>query len=222
MHFLLHLILKQYEPSNALDSFKLKSQRPCNSFYVRWPRVRLNFKAVANARLSLRACESACSLGEDPVTPGHQLECAAINHHPSPDGFSHQCDVFQPHQLQNVDGYVEADDRFSFYWKYCLNCKCGYNTVSFEMIAHFIKICVYDKKNNNQWPWWSPTDGYRHNSDQQEFPKDFPSDSCRESESIVSMLLSSSQVYSASTDVDCGTILLKSEANTWKSLEIRH
>uniref|UniRef100_A0A1I7W667 Transmembrane protein n=1 Tax=Heterorhabditis bacteriophora TaxID=37862 RepID=A0A1I7W667_HETBA len=92
----------------------------------------------------------------------------------------------------------------------------------FKIVAHFIKICVYDKKNNNQWPWWSPTDGYRHNSDQQEFPKDFPSDSCRESESIVFMLLSSSQVYSASTDVDCGTILLKSEANTWKSLEIRH
>ncbi|PAV81451.1 hypothetical protein WR25_22273 [Diploscapter pachys] len=57
----------------------------------------------------------------------HSLECAAINHHPSPDGFSHHCDVFQPHQLQNVDGYVEADDRYSFYWKYCLNStrKCG-------------------------------------------------------------------------------------------------
>ncbi|VDL73577.1 unnamed protein product [Nippostrongylus brasiliensis] len=83
--------------------------------------VRLNFKSVASARLSLRACESACSLGEDPQTPGRSLECAALNHHPSPDGFAHHCDIFQPHQLQNVDGYVEADDRYSFYWKYCLN-----------------------------------------------------------------------------------------------------
>ncbi|ULT95582.1 hypothetical protein L3Y34_004353 [Caenorhabditis briggsae] len=93
----------------------------CNSFYVRWPRVRLNFKAVAEARLSLKGCQSACSLGEDPVSPGKQLECAAVNHQASPDGFSHHCDVFQPHQLQNVDGYVEADDRFTFYWKYCLS-----------------------------------------------------------------------------------------------------
>ncbi|RCN52474.1 PAN domain protein [Ancylostoma caninum] len=38
--------------------------------------------------------------------PGRALECAALNHHPAPDGFAHQCDVFQPHQLQNVDGYV--------------------------------------------------------------------------------------------------------------------
>ncbi|KAK6031023.1 hypothetical protein OSTOST_02830 [Ostertagia ostertagi] len=52
---------------------------------------------------------------------GRLLECAALNHHPSPDGYAHHCDVFQPHQLQNVDGYVEADDRYSFYWKYCLN-----------------------------------------------------------------------------------------------------
>uniref|UniRef100_A0A1I7U7E6 ZP domain-containing protein n=1 Tax=Caenorhabditis tropicalis TaxID=1561998 RepID=A0A1I7U7E6_9PELO len=93
----------------------------CNSFYVRWPRVRLNFKAVAEARLSLKGCQSACSLGEDPVSPGKQLECAAVNHQASPDGFSHHCDVFQPHQLQNVDGYVEADDRYTFYWKYCLS-----------------------------------------------------------------------------------------------------
>ncbi|KAK6750007.1 hypothetical protein RB195_002168 [Necator americanus] len=100
---------------------------PCNAYYVRWPRVRLNFKSVANARLSLRACESACSLGEDPQLPGRSLECAALNHHPAPDGFAHQCDVFQPHQLQNVDGYVEADDRYSFFWKYCLNSsrRCG-------------------------------------------------------------------------------------------------
>ncbi|CAP26214.2 Protein CBR-LET-653 [Caenorhabditis briggsae] len=65
----------------------------CNSFYVRWPRVRLNFKAVAEARLSLKGCQSACSLGEDPVSPGKQLECAAVNHQASPDGFSHHCDV---------------------------------------------------------------------------------------------------------------------------------
>ncbi|KAL6740534.1 hypothetical protein Aduo_013881 [Ancylostoma duodenale] len=108
-------------------SFATAGPPTCSAYYVRWPRVRLNFKSVANARLSLRACESACSLGEDPQMPGRSLECAALNHHPAPDGFAHQCDVFQPHQLQNVDGYVEADDRYSFYWKYCLNStrKCG-------------------------------------------------------------------------------------------------
>ncbi|EYB93902.1 hypothetical protein Y032_0177g575 [Ancylostoma ceylanicum] len=108
-------------------SFATAGQPTCSAYYVRWPRVRLNFKSVANARLSLRACESACSLGEDPQMPGRSLECAALNHHPAPDGFAHQCDVFQPHQLQNVDGYVEADDRYSFFWKYCLNStrKCG-------------------------------------------------------------------------------------------------
>ncbi|CAB3409139.1 unnamed protein product [Caenorhabditis bovis] len=95
----------------------------CNPFYVRWPRVRLNFKAVSEARMSLKACQTACSQGDDPINPGKQLECAAINHQNSPDGFSHHCDVFQPHQLQNVDGYVEADDRYTFYWKYCLASK---------------------------------------------------------------------------------------------------
>ncbi|CAI5449709.1 unnamed protein product [Caenorhabditis angaria] len=99
----------------------LPTSNKCNSFYIRWPRVRLNFKAVSEARLSLKACQSACSLGEDPISPGKPLECAAINHQSSPDGFSHHCDVFQPHQLQNVDGYVEADDRYTFYWKYCLS-----------------------------------------------------------------------------------------------------
>ncbi|KAK6058500.1 PAN domain protein [Cooperia oncophora] len=110
-----------------LIRISFEKESPCNPFYVRWPRVRLNFKPVANARLSLRACENACSLGEDPQMPGRLLECAALNHHPSPDGYAHHCDVFQPHQLQNVDGYVEADDRYSFYWKYCLNTtrKCG-------------------------------------------------------------------------------------------------
>ncbi|CAJ0600857.1 unnamed protein product [Cylicocyclus nassatus] len=103
------------------------TSQQCSPYYVRWPRVRLNFKSVASARLSLKACEGACSLGEDPQLPGRALECAALNHHPAPDGFAHQCDVFQPHQLQNVDGYVEADDRYSFFWKYCLNStrKCG-------------------------------------------------------------------------------------------------
>ncbi|CAH60755.1 Protein let-653 [Caenorhabditis elegans] len=115
-HPLISLLLLIAFYSTSSEAFVPK----CNSFYVRWPRVRLNFKAVAEARLSLKGCQSACSLGEDPVSPGKQLECAAVNHQASPDGFSHLCAVFQPHQLQNVDGYVEADDRFTFYWKYCL------------------------------------------------------------------------------------------------------
>ncbi|VDO40495.1 unnamed protein product [Haemonchus placei] len=75
----------------------------------------------AHARLAKILRRQQCSLS------GRSLECAALNHHPSPDGYAHHCDVFQPHQLQNVDGYVEADDRYSFYWKYCLDSKrkCG-------------------------------------------------------------------------------------------------
>ncbi|CAJ0584340.1 unnamed protein product, partial [Mesorhabditis spiculigera] len=98
-----------------------------NSLYVRWPGVRLNFRAVASGKLSLKACQSACSLGEDPVMAGKSLECAALNHQTSVDNFNHHCDVFQPHQLQNVDGFVEADDRYSFYWRYCVDShkQCG-------------------------------------------------------------------------------------------------
>ncbi|CAJ0928735.1 unnamed protein product, partial [Mesorhabditis belari] len=98
-----------------------------NSLYVRWPGVRLNFRAISSGKLSLRACQSACSLGEDPLQAGKSLECAALNHQTSVDNVNHHCDVFQPHQLQNVDGFVEADDRYSFYWKYCVDSskKCG-------------------------------------------------------------------------------------------------
>lgn len=128
----------------AVGPLYLEALPQCSSYFVRWPRVKLNFQAVASSRISIRACQSACSLGEDPQVPGRVvlskskrqcpgrgLECAALNHHPSPDGFSHHCDVFQPHQLQNVDGYVEADDRYSFYWKYCLNC------------SFLLSICLY-------------------------------------------------------------------------------
>ncbi|GMT25050.1 hypothetical protein PFISCL1PPCAC_16347 [Pristionchus fissidentatus] len=71
--------------------------------------------------ISLRACQSACTLGEDPIHADKSLECSAINHQDAVDHFSHHCQVFQPHQLQNVDGFVEADDRYSFFWKYCLS-----------------------------------------------------------------------------------------------------
>lgn len=93
----------------------------CSPVFVRWPRVKLNVRAVAQGPISLRACQSACTLGEDPIHADKTLECAALNHQDAVDHMSNHCQVFQPHQLQNVDGFVEADDRYSFYWKYCLS-----------------------------------------------------------------------------------------------------
>ncbi|GMR48318.1 hypothetical protein PMAYCL1PPCAC_18513 [Pristionchus mayeri] len=93
----------------------------CSPVFVRWPRVKLNVRAVAQGPISLRACQSACTLGEDPIHADKTLECAALNHEDSLEHLSNHCQVFQPHQLQNVDGFVEADERYSFYWKYCLS-----------------------------------------------------------------------------------------------------
>ncbi|VDM51381.1 unnamed protein product, partial [Toxocara canis] len=44
-----------------------------------------------------------------------------FNQRQGPNDYTHHCQLYQADQLQHVDGFVEADDRYSFYWKYCVH-----------------------------------------------------------------------------------------------------
>uniref|UniRef100_A0A914S8Z5 Uncharacterized protein n=1 Tax=Parascaris equorum TaxID=6256 RepID=A0A914S8Z5_PAREQ len=68
----------------------------CNPIYVRWPRVKVVFGARAEGPYS-------------------------FNQREGPSDYAHHCQLYQADQLQHVDGFVEADDRYSFYWKYCVH-----------------------------------------------------------------------------------------------------
>uniref|UniRef100_A0A7E4VEE0 Apple domain-containing protein n=1 Tax=Panagrellus redivivus TaxID=6233 RepID=A0A7E4VEE0_PANRE len=104
--------------SFCLINVAISSQ--CQPIYVRWPRVRLNLNPGIDGALPFTVCKKACSNDENPLRAGGQ-QCSAFNHRNSPHPFSHQCQIFPRENIQNIDGYIEADDRYSFYWKYCVN-----------------------------------------------------------------------------------------------------
>uniref|UniRef100_A0AC34F3W6 Uncharacterized protein n=1 Tax=Panagrolaimus sp. ES5 TaxID=591445 RepID=A0AC34F3W6_9BILA len=94
----------------------------CTPIYVRWPRVRLNLNPAVDGAIPFGVCKKGCSNDEDPLksVPSSQQQCSAFNHRNSPHPFSHQCQIFPRENVQHIDGYIEADDRYSFYWKYCV------------------------------------------------------------------------------------------------------
>uniref|UniRef100_A0A0M3HQ47 Apple domain-containing protein n=1 Tax=Ascaris lumbricoides TaxID=6252 RepID=A0A0M3HQ47_ASCLU len=97
------------------------SAHKCNPIYVRWPRVKVVFGARAEGPYSLMACRSACTSEEDPMRSGNEMQCSGFNQREGPSDYAHHCQLYQADQLQHVDGFVEADDRYSFYWKYCVH-----------------------------------------------------------------------------------------------------
>uniref|UniRef100_A0A914ZG74 Apple domain-containing protein n=1 Tax=Parascaris univalens TaxID=6257 RepID=A0A914ZG74_PARUN len=54
------------------------------------------------------------------------MQCSGFNQREGPSDYAHHCQLYQADQLQHVDGFVEADDRYSFYWKYCVHCSFGF------------------------------------------------------------------------------------------------
>uniref|UniRef100_A0A914C3A0 Apple domain-containing protein n=1 Tax=Acrobeloides nanus TaxID=290746 RepID=A0A914C3A0_9BILA len=106
---------------NGLVSRLCYAKNTCNSIFVRWPRVRLNLNPAVDGAFSYPACKSACVHDEDPVKAGSSQQCSAFNHKNGPNQFTHHCQIYPKDQVQHIDGYVEADDRYSFYWKYCVD-----------------------------------------------------------------------------------------------------
>lgn len=92
----------------------------CTPIYVRWPRVRLNLNPAIDGALPFGVCKKGCSNDDDPLRTSSTQQCSAFNHRNSPHPFSHQCQIFPKENVQHIDGYIEADDRYSFYWKYCV------------------------------------------------------------------------------------------------------
>lgn len=92
----------------------------CKPIYVRWPRVRLNVPPTTEGTFPFTTCKGACTNEENPVRKGSFQECSSFNHRVGPNQYSSHCQLFQKDQSQILDGYIEADDRYSFYWKYCL------------------------------------------------------------------------------------------------------
>ncbi|KAK0410186.1 hypothetical protein QR680_004997 [Steinernema hermaphroditum] len=101
--------------------------KQCNPVYVRWPRVKLNVAPAADGAFSLTACKSACTNEEDPLKSGIEQQCSGFNHKQGPNQYTHNCQLFPREKVQHVDGYIEADDRYSYFWKYCVNTNhnCG-------------------------------------------------------------------------------------------------
>jgi hypothetical protein len=114
------------------------SAQNCTPIYIRWPRVRLTFRPRVQGAYASLACQRACTTEEHPsrcvwahnprsylhlIPPyraGYPLACAGYNHRTDPTNVSNDCQIYQSDQLQNVDGFAEADDRYSFFWKYCV------------------------------------------------------------------------------------------------------
>ncbi|TKR61175.1 hypothetical protein L596_028321 [Steinernema carpocapsae] len=103
------------------------ASKQCSPIYVRWPRVKLNVAPAADGAFSLTACRSACTNEEDPLRSGIEQQCSGFNHKQGPNQYTHNCQLFPREKVQHVDGYIEADDRYSYYWKYCINTNrnCG-------------------------------------------------------------------------------------------------
>ncbi|KAL3092218.1 hypothetical protein niasHT_023777 [Heterodera trifolii] len=99
---------------------QLQARPPCRPIFVRWPRVRLNSNHVSarSASLPLNACRDACA---DERGADNMLQCSAFNHRAGINSYGDECQLFRQEHVQHTDGYVEADDRYTFYWNYCVD-----------------------------------------------------------------------------------------------------
>nr|CAD2171829.1 unnamed protein product [Meloidogyne enterolobii] len=99
----------------------------CQPIYVRWPRVKLNNQIDTNLsssiienNLSFSDCQNFCNFELNPFNKNKYLQCSAINYFVGLTNHSNTCQLFSSEYVQHTDGYMEADDRYTFYWKFCL------------------------------------------------------------------------------------------------------
>uniref|UniRef100_A0A0N4ZIU0 Apple domain-containing protein n=1 Tax=Parastrongyloides trichosuri TaxID=131310 RepID=A0A0N4ZIU0_PARTI len=153
---------------NVLICHKNCTSSPdCKPIYVRWPRVRLNVPPTSEGTFPFTTCKSACTNEENPVRKGSSQECSSFNHRVGPNQYSSHCQLFQKDKSQSLDGYIEADDRYSFYWKYCVKsnkvCSGDYaftflsdrfmagSEISKYVISNTLEDCLAECLNENDY-----------------------------------------------------------------------
>uniref|UniRef100_A0A0R3RM63 G_PROTEIN_RECEP_F2_4 domain-containing protein n=1 Tax=Elaeophora elaphi TaxID=1147741 RepID=A0A0R3RM63_9BILA len=81
------------------------------------------FGARIEGPYSFHVCKGACANDEDPVKSDNEIQCSGFNHRQGLPQYSQHCQLYQADQLQHGESFFEADDRYSFYWEYCVQCK---------------------------------------------------------------------------------------------------
>ncbi|VDK85214.1 unnamed protein product [Litomosoides sigmodontis] len=99
----------------------VSTRTKCNPIYVRWQRVKIMFGARVEGPYSFHACKGACANDEDPVKSDNEIQCSGFNHRQGLPQYSQHCQLYQADQLQHGESFFEADDRYSFYWEYCVS-----------------------------------------------------------------------------------------------------
>ncbi|KAI6236389.1 hypothetical protein M3Y95_00152400 [Aphelenchoides besseyi] len=110
----------QWAILSILLGTSIEAASKCRPMFVRWPRVKLNVPARMNGPFALTHCRDSCARDENPHKKGIDLQCSAFNHRVGPSDYANECHIFEQQSVQRTDGLIEADDRYSFYWKYCL------------------------------------------------------------------------------------------------------
>ncbi|CAD5221579.1 unnamed protein product [Bursaphelenchus okinawaensis] len=104
-----------------LQQIVVTAKDQCQPAFVRWPRVKLNLPPKVKGPYNLKSCRTACERDESPTNVGAEQQCSAFNHRVGPTDYHNECHIYESSAVQRTDGLIEADERFSFYWKYCLN-----------------------------------------------------------------------------------------------------
>ncbi|KAL7078427.1 hypothetical protein ACQ4LE_002611 [Meloidogyne hapla] len=103
---------------------EIPSSINCQPIYVKWPRVKLNNQinssSIIENNLTFSECQNYCNLEINPSNKNNYLQCSAINYFVGLNNYSNICQLFSSEYVQHTDGYMEADDRFTFYWKFCV------------------------------------------------------------------------------------------------------
>lgn len=112
--------------ASAFQCYISAEKLNCTPIYVRWPRVRLNNHqqitgAGTNHQLTFADCQNACTKEKNPRMSEATIQCSAMNHRSGLSSFAQDCQLFSKEQVQHTDGYMEADDRYTFYWKFCID-----------------------------------------------------------------------------------------------------
>ncbi|VDM96198.1 unnamed protein product [Thelazia callipaeda] len=78
------------------------------------------FGARAEGPYSFQTCKGSCANDEDPVKSSQEIQCSGFNYRQGLSQYSQHCQLYQADQLQHGESFFEADDRYSFYWEYCV------------------------------------------------------------------------------------------------------
>ncbi|VDP04222.1 unnamed protein product [Soboliphyme baturini] len=98
-------------------------RKDCQPIYVRWTGVKIGTSPRLSGPYGLTYCRKHCSDEEHTVIKTASLPCAGFNFKKGANEMANLCEYFDDEQMENLDWYVEADSRYSFFRKYCVKSK---------------------------------------------------------------------------------------------------